>query len=223
MAETKGTKEATEQQGNLHTQTQQTQANRQSGLQAGSRDRTRQQGLWRRDPFEQSVLRANPFDLMNRYASEMERLFENFGFGRGLLAPFGGQGGFGEISGWSPEIEVFEGDGNIVVLADLPGITKDNVRVDITDSALTIEGERKDEREERRQGFYRSERSYGSFHRTIPLPDGIDADNVKAEFSDGVLEITIPAPEHAQRRRQIDIGQGTKEEQPRAGAKTANK
>jgi len=226
MAETKGTKEATEQQSSLNTQTQQTQREGQAGgNQPMSRERGRQQGLWRRDPFEQTAWRANTFDLMNRYVSEMERLFENLGFGRGLLEPFGRQRGYGEMteSKWSPEIEVFEGDGNIIVRADLPGMTKDNVRVDITDTALTIEGERRDEREERREGFYRSERSYGSFHRTIPLPEGVDGDNAKAEFRDGVLEITIPAPERAQRRRQIEIGEGTKGEQLRAGAKTANK
>jgi HSP20 family protein len=221
MAETKGTKEATEQQNKQ--ETQQTQTGRQSqAVQATGREGTRQRGLVRREPFAPSPWPASPFAIMNRFANEMDRLFEDFGFGRGLLAPRG----FGEISQstWSPQIEVFEGEGQIVVRADLPGLSKDDVKVDITDDALTIQGERRHEHEQCDESFCRSERSFGSFYRSIPLPEGADADNAKANFRDGVLEVTIPAPERAQRRRQIEIGEGnTAEKQPRADAQTTTK
>jgi HSP20 family protein len=106
---------------------------------------------------------------------------------------------------WSPQIEAFERKGEFIVRADLPGLNKDNVKVDITDDTLTIQGERKQEHEENREGYHRSERSYGSFCRTIPLPEGANTDEAKASFRDGVLEISMPAPQREERRRQIEI------------------
>jgi HSP20 family protein len=143
-----------------------------------------------------------PFSMMNRFAEEMERMFEDFGLGRSWLRA--GMGEMGQAI-WSPQVEIFERGGQFIVRADLPGLTKDDVKVDITDEALTIQGERKQEHEEDREGWHRSERSYGSFYRSIPLPEGIKADEAKANFRDGVLEISIPAPQREGRRRQIDI------------------
>lgn len=229
MAETKGTKEATEQQ--VNQETRQAQGGRQSQpVQTTSREGTRQRGLARREPFAPMPWTASPFALMNRFADEMDRLFEDFGFGRGPIAQTFGRGlwprGFGEISqaAWSPQIEVFEREGQIVVRADLPGLNKNDVKVDISNDALTIQGERRHEHEQCDESFCRSERSFGSFYRSIPLPEGADADNAKANFRDGVLEVTVPAPERAQRRRQIEIGEGTgTEEQRRADAQTTTK
>jgi len=135
--------------------------------------------------------------LMNRFANEIERLFEDFGLGR-----VWGEVGRAE---WAPEIEVFERGGQLIVRADLPGLTSNDVKAEITDNALTIHGERKREHKEEREGWYRSERSYGSFFRSIPLPEGINADEAKASFRDGVLEITMPAPKREERRRSIEI------------------
>jgi HSP20 family protein len=147
-----------------------------------------------------------PFSIMSRFAEEMERMFEDFGIGRGWLGhrlrP--GMGEIGQVM-WSPQIEIFERGGQFIVRADLPGLTKDDVKVDITDEALIIQGERKQEHEEEREGWHRSERSYGSFYRSIPLPEGIKAEDAKANFRDGVLEISMPAPQREGRRRQIDI------------------
>ena len=95
---------------------------------------------------------------------------------------------------------------NLVVRADLPGLNKDDVKIEVTDDGLVIRGERKNEHEERGEGFYRGERSYGQFYRLIPLPDDIDTDQMRADFSNGVLEITVPVPEREQRRREIPIG-----------------
>src|SRR4030095_8084641 len=130
-----------------------------------------QQGLTRRGSSSPSIWRDHPFSLMDRFAEEMDRIFENFGFGQGRLAPFAGRGlsrGFGEggMQTWSPSIEVFEREGQLVVRAELPGITKDNVKVDVDDNMLIISGERKQEQEKQEKGFYHTERSFGSFYRT---------------------------------------------------------
>ena len=85
----------------------------------------------------------------------------------------------------------------LVIRADLPGLTKDDVKVDVTEDAVTIQGERKREHEEEKGGVYRSERSYGSFTRVIALPEGAITDQAKAIFKDGVLEVTTPTPPEA--------------------------
>jgi HSP20 family protein len=95
----------------------------------------------------------------------------------------------------------------LTIKADLPGLKREEVSVDITDDAVCIQVERKGEREEEREGLYRSERSYGSFCRVIPLPDGAITDQAKANFRDGVLEITMPAPP-ASKGRRLEIAEG---------------
>jgi len=109
---------------------------------------------------------------------------------------------------FSPPMEIFEREGHLVVRADLPGLTKDDVHVEVTDEALTIEGERRSEHEERQGGFFRSERRYGTFRRQIPLPEGVNADQVTASFKDGVLEVSMPAPQRQAHGRQIEIQSG---------------
>ena len=195
---------------------------RERGLRT-SRESFPQTGMVRSDrpgwgPTDLSPGRS-PFSLMRRMMEDMDRVFEDFGlgrsfgFGRGLSPLWGGAGqGLwsdatdGGTTLWSPAIEVFEQGNNLVVRADLPGLSKDDVNVDVTDDAITIEGERRSESEDRGEGFYRSERSYGRFFRSIPLPEGTDANKADATFKDGVLEITLPAPKREQRRgRKIQI------------------
>jgi HSP20 family protein len=167
---------------------------------------TGSRALAREDPFS-----ASPFALMRRVAKDMDRMFESLGFGRGRFAPrlwsdVPERFGEPELAVWAPEIEVFDREGEFVVRADLPGLKKEDVRVEVTENALILEGERRKEHEERREGFYRSERSYGRFSRAVPLPEGVDTENVEAEFKDGVLEVRLPAPKHQpQQRRQIEI------------------
>lgn len=159
----------------------------------------------------------SPFALMRRFNDEMDRMIQNFGFGRGFSeTTFGGEMGQGGPAMWSPQVEVFERGGELVVRADLPGMTKDDVEVNIAENALVIRGQRRSEREEEEEGYYRTERSYGSFYRTIPLPDGAEAENADATFRNGVLEITMPAPERTERRR-LDIHEA-EEERPRTKA-----
>jgi len=143
---------------------------------------------------------SSPFELMRRFSEEMDRAFEGWGLSRGW--GFGG----GETTVWSPAVEVFERDNNMVVRIDLPGLSKDDVKVEMTDDGLVIHGERKREHEEKGEGWYRSERSYGQFYRLIPLPDGTNADQAKAKFENGVLEVSVPVPESQRRRRSIPIG-----------------
>ena len=107
---------------------------------------------------------------------------------------------------WSPQIETFHRGDQFVVRADLPGLKKEDVNIELTDDSLTIEGERREEHEEDREGYYRSERSYGSFYRVVPLPEGAIAESAKAKFENGVLEVEIQAPpREVSRKRRIEI------------------
>lgn len=136
---------------------------------------------------------ASPFSFMHRFTEEMNRLFEDFG-GRREWLTWPREGWEGR---WRPDIEMFEKNGQLVVRADLPGLTRNDVKVDITEDALTIQGEREKEHEEKGATFYRSERSYGGFYRVVPLPEGVSPDSVSATFHDGVLEVTMKAPVRA--------------------------
>jgi HSP20 family protein len=137
---------------------------------------------------------ANPFSAMRRLSDEMERVVENLWGARRRPTIWRS-----ELAGqWTPDIEMFERGGQLVVRADLPGLTKDAVKVEVIDSELIIEGERREERERQERGYYTCERSYGAFSRTIPLPEGVKGDQAKALFKDGMLEITMPAPKLAE-------------------------
>jgi len=151
-------------------------------------------------------LTATPFTLMRRFSEEMDRMYEEFGLGRGWLTPALDRTGLPQ-GVWSPQVEMFERNNQLVVRADLPGMTRDDVKVEFSDEGITIEGERKNETDERGEGYYRSERTYGKFFRRIPVPDGVEAEDATADFRDGVLEITMPAPKRQERKpRRIDIG-----------------
>lgn len=97
-------------------------------------------------------------------------------------------------AGWAPKIDVFSKDDKLHVKADLPGMRKEDIDVEIANGALIIKGERRDESEVKEEHYYRAERRYGSFYRQIPLPDGADLDKIEASFKDGVLEVSVPMP-----------------------------
>ena len=139
---------------------------------------------------------ASPFSLVSRMAEDMDRLFEDFAFGGGGFA----------TPAWAPQIETFRRGDKLVVRADLPGLKREDVNVEVDNDVLTITGERRDEHEEDRDGYYRTERSYGSFYRALRLPEGVNADQLDAQFRDGVLEVTLPAPkENQQSRKRIEV------------------
>jgi HSP20 family protein len=108
---------------------------------------------------------------------------------------------------WAPELDVSQKDNELVIRADLPGMKRDDVHVDVTDSDITISGERRQEEESERGGIYRSERRYGSFCRTIPLPEGAITDQAKASFTNGVLMVRVPAPPQTIRGRRLEIAE----------------
>jgi HSP20 family protein len=159
---------------------------------------------------------ANPVSVMRRMADNLDRLFEDFGFPRAAfgISPFLGadvgadpwrdESALGPA--WTPQVETFRRGDKLVVRADLPGLRKEDVNVEVDDGTVTISGERREEHEEDREGYYRSERSYGRFLRAIPLPEGVNAEQCEASFKDGVLEVTLNAPKEAERKsRRIQI------------------
>ncbi len=147
---------------------------------------------------------ASPFSLMRRLSDDMERVFEDTWPGHRLPRLF--RGFDLATTRWTPEIEAFERKGEFVVRADLPGMTKDNIKVEVSEGDLVILGERKEEKEQKEKGYYTCERTYGSFYRAVPLPEGVKADEAKATFKDGVLEIAMPAGKVPEKHgRQLEI------------------
>jgi HSP20 family protein len=145
----------------------------------------------------------DPFALLRQMTAELDRAFEDWPslqrLSGGLLVT--------PDSAWCPKIDVFEKDNHLVTRVDLPGLKKEDVSVEVTDGHLTLSGERKRETEEKKDNFYRSERQYGSFYRAVPLPKGAKLEDIKASFSDGVLEVSVPLPAlpaASVRRIQID-------------------
>lgn len=162
------------------------------------------------------TISTSPFALMQRMSEDMDRLFDQFGFGRTALTPqFGslldsnrwsGRGVATKGASWSPQVEIFRRGDNLVIRADIPGVNKEDVHVEIENDMLTISGERQEEHNEEHDGFYRSERSYGQFYRAIPLPEGVNSESCEASFKEGVLEVTLPAPKQQERKaKQIRV------------------
>jgi len=166
---------------------------------------SQQGGLARRSGYDlrglapSEFFRMNPFSLLGRMTEEMDRVFGELGMNRGNT----GQ------SMWAPPIEVSEEDGKYTVRAELPGLKPEEVKVEVADGALVIEGERKFEKQEDQGGVYRSERRYGRFYRNIPLPEGTNPEQANARFENGVLEVTLPVEQQKENRRQIPVQSAT--------------
>src|SRR4030095_14364130 len=148
---------------------------------------------------------TSPFRALQQAADEMDRMFDDFGLWRRWPSGRRETG----AQAWAPDVEVFQKNNELTIKADLPGLKRDEVTVEVTDQAVTIHGERKRELDEEHEGIYRSERSYGSFWRVISLPEGAISEQAKATFRDGVLEITMPAPPTSKGRR-LEITEGAK-------------
>jgi HSP20 family protein len=143
-----------------------------------------------------ALVRWEPMRELNALQGEMNRLFSSF-FDEGSNG--------GTQRRWAPAVDLVEREDSLVLKADLPGMTEDDVEIEVRDSVLTIAGERKAEHEEKENGYYRVERSFGRFSRSLQLPSGVDAGGIAATFENGVLEVTIPKPEERKPRR-ISIG-----------------
>lgn len=168
----------------------------------------------RQTPSELHVLEERWSDFTRRFADEMERAFGDFGHETGWRLPrlfargrkLFRQGAKELGMAWSPRIDVHEREGKLFVHADLPGMSKDEVKVELYDDMLTIQGERKQQKKEEREGYSYSECSYGSFYRSVPLPEGVDTSKATAEFNKGVLEVTMPVTSAVQpKARQIEV------------------
>jgi HSP20 family protein len=143
-------------------------------------------------------------------ADDMDRLLENIGTGRAaevfpalatsLSRDVWNDGPASDRGIWSPQVETFRRGDKLVVRADLPGLKKEDVKVEIEDGILTISGERSDEHKEDKDGFFRTERSYGRFSRMLALPDGVSEEKCDATFNNGVLEVTLPVPKQTERK-----------------------
>lgn len=138
-----------------------------------------------------------PFMDLTRWEREMDRMMEDF-FGR-RTRPRWPERWFrtDELEVRAPAVDVFEEKDDIVVKAELPGMGKEDIQVNLTDHMLTIKGEKKKEEEVKEENYYRSERSYGSFVRTLELPRDVHTDKIKASFKNGVLEVRMPKTEEA--------------------------
>jgi HSP20 family protein len=149
-----------------------------------------------------ALVRWDPGREVDTLQTEMNRVFDAF-FGN---RP--GNGGTGRR--WVPAMDLVEDKDNLVLRADLPGLTEHDVNVEVKEGVLTISGERKTEEKKEDEGYYRVERAFGSFSRSLTLPRGVDPDKVNAEFDNGVLEVRIPKPEERQPHR-VAIGKGSVE------------
>jgi HSP20 family protein len=170
---------------------------------------TREQRITRTSSnFSPLTWAGHPLETMMRLSRDMDQLMDSFLGGR-----FGGSQReqlpmFRGDDLWSPRIDVRQAGDSLVVSAELPGITRNEVQIEATDDGIAISGERRETREEggRDRDYHLSERSYGSFYRSIPLPEGAQGELAKATMRDGVLEITIPCKQTA-KRKQIQISE----------------
>ena len=142
-----------------------------------------------------TLIRWQPARELQSIQSEMNRLFGTFGNGGAVMRR------------WSPAMDLVETDDHYVLRADLPGVSEGDVKIELDDNVLTISGERKSAHRETKQGYYRVERAYGNFSRTLTLPEGVDADSISANFDRGVLEVKVPKPEQRKPRKvEISVG-----------------
>ncbi len=146
-----------------------------------------------------ALVRWEPARELQTIQQEMNRLFNTF-FDAPASTSGGGNGG-NVTRRWIPAMDLVETEDHFVLRADLPGMSEDDVKIEFEDGTLTVSGERRDEHKEEAEGYYRFERAFGGFSRSLTLPDGIDPAKVAASFEDGVLEVRIPKPEERQPHR----------------------
>jgi HSP20 family protein len=153
-----------------------------------------------------ALVRWEPVRELSTLQNEMNRLFSSF-----FDTPTNGQET--GLRRWVPAMDLVETDDHFVLRADLPGLDAGDVNIEVEDNVLTLSGERRAEHESKREGFYRVERSFGGFRRSLTLPEGVDLEQIAANFDKGVLEIVIPKPEQ-RKPRKVAISVGGGEKQP---------
>ena len=151
-----------------------------------------------------ALVRWDPVREIDTLQGEMNRLFSTF-----FDTPTGRAGNGGAARRWIPAMDLVETDDHFVLKADLPGMSENDVNIEVENNVLTVSGERKTELEDKHEGYYRLERSTGAFSRSLTLPEGVDAGAVTASFENGVLEVRIPKPEEVKPQKvQISVGGG---------------
>lgn len=136
-----------------------------------------------------NLVRINPWREMTTLQNRINRFFDDPFFPTAMID------GELAIGNWKPVVDIYENDNAIVIKAELPGVDKKDVEVDLKDRVLTLKGERSYENEIKEENYYRKERVFGKFHRAFILPVDVELDKIKADFKDGVLKIDIPRPE----------------------------
>lgn len=157
------------------------------------------------------LTKFEPFPFIRPFGREFDWFFNPFGLN--AVVP----GAFEKETIWTPEVEMFTREHELVVRVDVPGLKREDVTIEVTPTELVLKGERKYEKEEKDKDYYRSERSYGSFYRVLPLPEGAGIDGAKAIVRNGVLEVTMPMKGIEARKRVLEITE------PPAGENTAKK
>jgi HSP20 family protein len=148
-----------------------------------------------------ALVRWDPARELDALQGDMNRLFDGF-FGRRE-----GAAGYGSARRWVPAMDLVETEDSLVLRADLPGLDRDDIDIEVKDGVLTVSGERNAQHETQREGYHRVERSFGRFSRSLELPKGIDPQSVSAGFEKGVLEVRMPKPEERKPTRiEIDSG-----------------
>lgn len=153
-----------------------------------------------------ALVRWDPTRELDALQGDMNRLFDSFFQGRGTA-----RRSANGLQRWIPPMDLTEDEKEFVLRADLPGVDRDDVDIEVKDDVLTVSGERRSEHEDKGEGFYRMERSFGRFSRSIDLPSGVEANAVSADFENGVLEVRIPKPAQAQPTK-VAIGAGAASE-----------
>jgi HSP20 family protein len=150
-----------------------------------------------------ALIRWEPVRELNTIQNEMNRLFNTF-----FESPNPASGG-ATLRRWVPAMDLVETEEDFVLRADLPGLSEQDVNIELEDHVLTVSGERKAEHEEQKEGYYRVERASGLFSRSLTLPEGVNPDGVRASFDRGVLEVRIAKPEQRKPRKvAISVGGG---------------
>jgi HSP20 family protein len=154
---------------------------------------------WKKNDENALAMRRRELDPFSQFRREVDQMFN------GMLGDWTGPMNLLDrrLGSWMPQIDVRETAKEVRVTAELPGMEEKDLEVSFLDGALTIKGEKNEEHEEEKGEMHRSERQYGMFQRTIPLPAEVDADKVKATFKKGVLKITLPKTKEAQSNRRL--------------------
>jgi HSP20 family protein len=155
-----------------------------------------------------ALVRLDPARELDSLQGDVNRLFDSF---------FGRSEGTAAARRWVPAMDLVETEDHLVLRADLPGMDRDDIEVEVKDGVLTVSGERKAEHQTQREGYHRVERSFGRFSRSLRLPRGVDAGAVSASFDRGVLEVTVPKPAQPQATK-VEIGEGKPAEAPAEAA-----